>query len=212
MDLWAKGKLNFKVEYMDVIEQLTESLRCLPGVGPKTAQRLVFYFLKNHRKQALNLAKNLNDAMQSVQQCQECNNFCINSICKICQQSHRNRKLLCIIEQPTDLIAIEQSQTYQGFYFVLTGKISPLDGISAQDIGLEKLQTYLSKYIVEELIIALSPSIETQATIHCITQLIKTKSIKVTQLAQGVPMGSELQFLDPLTIANAIRHRNPLED
>jgi recombination protein RecR len=197
---------------MDVIDQLTESLRCLPGVGPKTAQRLVYYFLKNHRKQALTLAKNLTDAMQTVQQCQECNNFSVQAICKICQQSSRNRKLLCIIEQPTDLIAIEQSQTYQGYYFVLTGKISPLDGITPQDIGLNKLTSYLEKYPVEELIIALSPSIETQATIHCISQLIKNPQVKSTQLAQGIPMGSELQFLDPLTIANAIRHRNPLDD
>jgi recombination protein RecR len=197
---------------MDVIDHLTESLRCLPGVGPKTAQRLVYYFLKNHRKQALTLAKNLTDAMQSVQQCQECNNFSVQSICKICQQTSRNRKLLCIIEQPTDLIAIEQSQTFKGYYFVLTGKISPLDGISAQDIGLDKLQSYLERYPVEELIIALSPSIETQATIHCISQLIKNPQFKITQLAQGIPMGSELQFLDPLTIANAIRHRNPLDN
>jgi len=197
---------------MDVIDQLTESLRCLPGVGPKTAQRLVYYFLKNHRKQALTLAKNLTEAMQSVQQCQECNNFSVQAICKICQETSRNRKLLCIIEQPTDLIAIEQSQTFKGYYFVLTGKISPLDGISAQDIGLDKLQSYLEKYPVEELIIALSPSIETQATIHSISQLIKNPQFKITQLAQGIPMGSELQFLDPLTIANAIRHRNPLDN
>ncbi|HBB53320.1 MAG TPA: recombination protein RecR [Legionellales bacterium] len=197
---------------MDVIDQLTESLRCLPGVGPKTAQRLVYYFLKNHRKQALTLAKNLTEAMQSVQQCQECNNFSVQAICKICQETSRNRKLLCIIEQPTDLIAIEQSQTFKGYYFVLTGKISPLDGISGQDIGLDKLQSYLEKYPVEELIIALSPSIETQATIHSISQLIKNPQFKITQLAQGIPMGSELQFLDPLTIANAIRHRNPLDN
>jgi recombination protein RecR len=197
---------------MDIIEQLSESLRCLPGVGPKTAQRLVYYFLKNHRKQALILAKNLTDAMNLVQQCQECNNFTTENLCKICRQTNRHRNQLCIVEQPTDLIAIEQSQTYHGYYFVLTGKISPLDGISAQDIGLDKFQKYLETYPVEEIIIALSPSIETQATLQYIHLLIKKYPIKITQIAQGVPMGSELQFLDPLTIANAMRHRNPLED
>lgn len=196
---------------MDIIEQLTESLRCLPGVGPKTAQRLVYYFLKNHRKQALILAKNLTEAMNEVQQCQECNNFSIESLCKICKQSTRQRHQLCIVENPTDLIAIEQSHTYQGYYFVLTGKISPLDGISAQDIGLDKLQKYLEQYSVEEIIIALTPSIETQATLQYIHLLMKNHPIQMSQIAQGVPMGSELQSLDPLTIANAMKHRNRLD-
>lgn len=196
---------------MDIIDQLTESLRCLPGVGPKTAQRLVYYFLKNHRQQALKLAKNLTEAMQQVQQCQDCHNFSAHTLCRICQQSNRDRKLLCIVEQPTDVHAIEQSQTYFGYYFVLTGKISPLDGISAQDIGLDKLQRYLENYPIEELIIALTPSIETQTTLQYIHRLIPKQCIQVTQIAQGVPMGSELQFLDPMTISNAFKHRNPLE-
>lgn len=196
---------------MDIIDQLTDSLRCLPGVGPKTAQRLVYYFLKNHRQQALKLAKNLNDAMHQVQQCQDCNNFSAQPLCKICQQTTRDRKLLCIVEQPTDVHAIEQSQTYLGFYFVLTGKISPIDGISAQDIGLDKLQKYIERFPIEELIIALTPSIETQATLQYIHRLIPQNRIHVTQIAQGVPTGSELQFLDPMTIANAFRHRNTLD-
>ena len=196
---------------MDIIDQLTESLRCLPGVGPKTAQRLVYYFLKNHRQQAIKLAKNLTEAMQQVTQCQDCHNFSAQTLCKICQQSNRDRKLLCIVEQPTDVHAIEQSQTYFGYYFVLTGKISPLDGISAKDIGLDKLQRYLDRFHVAELIIALTPSIETQATLQYIQRLLPKTNINLTQIAQGVPMGSELQFLDPMTIANAMTHRNPLE-
>lgn len=197
---------------MDIIDQLTDSLRCLPGVGPKTAQKLVYYFLKNHRRKALLLAKNLNDAMTLVKQCHECNNFTIENMCKICKLAERDRELLCITEQPTDLIAIEQSHVYTGYYFVLTGKISPIDGIGPDDIGLDKLKKYLEKYPVKEIIIALPVSIEAQATMQHINLLIGNNGITITQLAQGVPMGGELQSLDSLTIANAIRRRNIVDD
>ena len=194
---------------MGIIEQLTESLRCLPGVGPKTAQRLVYYFLKNNRKQALLLAKHLDEAMRNVTQCEICNNFCTSSTCSICQNPQRDASLLCIIEQPFDLIAIEQSHIYKGYYFILTGKISPIDRIGVEDIGLEKLEQYLQKQPVNEIIFGLSPSIETQATLLYIQQLLqKYPHIKLTQFAQGVPSGSEIQSLDPLTIGNALKHRS----
>lgn len=194
---------------MDIIEQLTDSFRCLPGVGPKTAQRLVYYFLKNNRKQALLLAKHLDDAMRNVVQCAQCNNFCTSEICNICRNTQRDRKQLCIVEQPTDLIAIEQSHTYQGYYFILTGKISPIDGVGVAQLGLEKLQAYCEQHPVEEVIIALNPCVETQATLYYLQQILaKYPKIKITQLAQGVPSGSELQSLDPNTIATALRLRN----
>lgn len=194
---------------MDIIEQLTDSFRCLPGVGPKTAQRLVYHFLKNHRKQALLLAKHLDEAMRNVVQCTQCNNFCTSEICKICSNPNRHRNLLCIVEQPTDLIAIEQSHTYQGYYFILTGKISPIDGIGVEQLGLEKLRNYCENYPVDEVIIALSPCVETQATLYYVQQILaKYPNIIVTQLAQGVPSGSELQSLDSSTIATAIKLRS----
>jgi len=196
---------------MSIIEQLTESLRCLPGVGPKTAQRLVYYFLKNHRKQALILAKNLDEAMNTVIQCEVCNNFAVSEICTICKNPNRNRDLLCIIEQPTDLLAIEQSHTFNGYYFILTGKISPIDGIGIHDIGLNKLERYLKNEAVREVIIALTPSLETQATLQYIQHIVSTYPVKLSQLAQGVPTGSELQFLDPITISTAMKNRHLID-
>lgn len=197
---------------MSIIEQLTESLRCLPGVGPRTAQRLVYYFLKNNRKQALQLAKNLDEAMRNVTQCETCNNFCTATNCSICLDPHRDHGLLCIIEQPFDLVAIEQSHTYKGYYFILTAKISPIDGIGAKDIGLDKLEYYLQTKPVTEIIFGLSTSIETEATLHYIKLILQKYShIKLTQFAQGVPMGSDIQSLDPLTIGNALRHRSLIE-
>ena len=197
---------------MNIIEQLTESLRCLPGVGPKTAQRLVYFFLKNHRKQALLLAKNLHEAMHTVLQCQICNNFSVQNICLICENKNRNRDLLCVVEQPTDLLAIEQSHTFNGYYFILTGKISPIDGIGIDDIGLDKLARYLQNEPVKEIIIALTPSLETQATLQYIQQMISAHPVKLSQLAQGVPTGGELQFLDPITIGTAMKHRQLLDN
>jgi recombination protein RecR len=197
---------------MDIIEQLTESLRCLPGVGPKTAQRLVYYFLKNHRKQALVLARHLEQAMNQVVQCKICNNFSSTDVCTICQNTSRDEKLLCIIEQAFDLTAIEQSQNYKGYYFILSAKISPIDGIGVQEIGLDKLKQYLINHSVEEVIIGLSPSIETQATLYYIQKLLKEfPHIKLSQLAQGVPSGGDIQSLDPLTISTALKYRSRIE-
>lgn len=197
---------------MDIIEQLTESFRCLPGVGPKPAQRLVYHFLKNNRQQALRLSKHIEQAMNTVVQCESCNNYCTNPKCSICENPHRNQSLLCIVEHPTDLIAIEQSQVFNGYYFVLTAKISPLDGIGLEQLHLDKLNKYLQNMPVKEVIIALTPSIETQATLLYLQQIIhKYPEIKITQLAQGVPSGSELQFLDPLTIGTAMRHRSTID-
>ena len=199
---------------MNIIEQLTESLRCLPGVGPKTAQRLVYFFLKNHRKQALLLAKHLEQAMNEVVQCQICNNFSSSTICNICQDPRRDKKLLCIIEQAFDLNAIEQSQNYKGCYFILNAKISPIDGIGIKEIGLDKLKQYLtSAPDVKEIIIGLSPSIETQATLYYIQHMLKEfPHIKLSQLAQGVPSGGDIQSLDPLTISTALKYRSPIDN
>jgi recombination protein RecR len=197
---------------MSIIEQLTESFRCLPGVGPKTAQRLVYHFLKSNRLQALRLAEHIEQAMRTVVQCESCNNFCTEARCSICKNPHRNQSLLCIIEHPSDLLAIEQSQVFNGYYFILTAKISPLDGIGVEQLHLDKLERYLQANPVQEVVIALTPSIETQATLLYLQQLLAHyPHVKITQLAQGVPSGSELQFLDPFTIGTAIRNRSPIE-
>ncbi len=197
---------------MTLIEQLSESLCCLPGVGPKTAQRLVYHFLKNNRKQALILAKHLEQAMTTVIQCHHCNNYCTETLCSICKNPNRNEKLLCIVEQAYDVHVFEQSRCYQGYYFILNAKISPIDGIGVEDLGLDKLQDYLLKYRgLEEVIIALSPGIESQATIHYLQQILSARpELKISQLAQGIPSGSEIQTLDPMTLSAAIKHRSPL--
>lgn len=211
--VWAAlCRMALKNNCMNSIEKLIESLRCLPGVGPKTAQRLVFYFLKNHRKQALQLAKHLHEAMTQVIQCQWCNNYSTQTICEICVSTNRDRSLLCITENPSDMIAIEQSQYYNGYYFILNGKISPLDGIGINDIGLDKLKNYVQHHSVQEIIIALTPSIETQATLQYIQQITQPLKISLTQLAQGVPTGSEIQFLDSHTLSTAIRYRSQIAD
>jgi recombination protein RecR len=198
---------------MSIIEQLSESLCCLPGVGPKTAQRLVYHFLKNNRKQALILAQHLEQAMKQVVQCQNCNNFCTQALCEICQNPNRNPKLLCIVEQAFDVYAFEQSRSYQGNYFILTAKISPIDGIGVEDLGLDKLEQYLKQQpLLEEVILALSPSIESQATIHYLQQsLSHYPKLKISQLAQGIPSGSEIQSLDPLTLSAALKHRSIID-
>lgn len=197
---------------MNIIEQLTESFRCLPGVGPKTAQRLVYHFLKNNRQQALRLAEHLEQAMKTVVQCECCNHFCTSTRCYICENPNRNQSLLCIVEHPSDLLAIEQSQVFNGYYFILTAKISPLDGIGVEQLHLDKLERLIKTHPVQEVVIALTPSIETQATMLYLQQLLANyPHIKITQLAQGVPSGSELQYLDPFTIGTAIRNRSLIE-
>lgn len=192
---------------MDTLTRLVEAFRCLPGVGPKSAQRMVFHLLQYQRQRGLQLAACLEEAMQQIRHCQRCNNYTELVLCKLCQSSDRDLKTLCVVETPADVMAIEQSNAFKGSYFVLMGKISPLDGLGPNEIGLPRLQTLVETEAIEEVILALSPTLEGQTTLYFIQALFQDCSIKISQLAQGLPSGSELEYLDGCTIGNALRNR-----
>lgn len=192
---------------MDTLTRLVDALRCLPGVGPKSAQRMVFHLLQNQRQRGLHLATCLEQAMTLITHCQRCNNYTEQNICTLCNNPDRDPSLLCVVESPADVSAIEQSNAFQGKYFVLMGKISPLDGLGPEDIGLPKLKSLITKEGIKEVIIALSPSVEGQTTVHFIHQLLRSESINISQLAHGIPSGGELEFLDGNTIGSALRNR-----
>jgi recombination protein RecR len=192
---------------MDTLNRLVEALRCLPGVGPKSAQRMVFHLLQHQRQRGLHLAACLDHAMNHINHCQRCNNYTEHSLCALCQNHDRNTSVLCVVESPADVAAIEQSNAFRGKYFVLMGKISPLDGLGPEDIGLPQLKKLILKEEIEEVILALSPSVEGQTTVHFIHQLLYDTKINISQLAHGIPSGGELEFLDGNTIGNALRNR-----
>lgn len=190
-----------------LIDSLVKALRCLPSVGPKSAQRMAFYLLQHQRKQGLALADVLEKAMNHITHCEQCNNFCESSICAICSNNKRHQNTLCIVEMPGDLLAIEQSGAYTGLYFVLMGRLSPLDGIGPEQLNMQKLITLLQSHPIKEVIFALNPTIEGEATAHYISTLLQDHPVKQTQLAHGVPMGGELEYLDAFTIGKAIQAR-----
>lgn len=197
---------------MDILTRLVEALRCLPGVGPKSAQRMVFHLLQHQRQRGLHLAACLEQAMNKIQHCQRCTNYSEQAFCTICQNPHRDGSVLCVVENPADVAAIEQSNAFQGKYFVLMGKISPLDGLGPEDIGLPRLKQLIIEENIKEVILALSPSVEGQTTIHFIHQLLRDQPVNMTQLAHGIPSGGELEFLDGNTIGNALRNRAIIHD
>lgn len=192
---------------MDALTRLVEALRCLPGIGPKSAQRMVYHLLQHQRQRGLHLAACLEDAMRNIRHCLRCNNHTTEDLCSLCQSKTRDSTLLCVVENPSDLAAIEQSNGYNGSYFVLMGKISPLDGIGPDDIYLPKLQQLIERENIQEVILALSPTIEGQTTIHFVHQLLSSYNIRISQLAHGIPTGGELEYLDSTTIGSALRNR-----
>ena len=192
---------------MDALSRLVDALRCLPGIGPKSAQRMAFHLLQYQRQRGLHLAACLEDAMKNIHQCQRCNNHTTDKLCALCQNKNRDQTTLCVVENPADVAAIEQSNAYQGCYYVLMGKISPLDGIGPDDIGLPKLQELIIRENIQEIILALSPTIEGPTTIHFIQELLRPLTLHISQLAHGIPSGGELEFLDSNTIGSALRNR-----
>lgn len=195
-----------------ILNQLVTALRCLPGIGPKSAQRMVFHLLQHQREQGLRLADCLHNAMVNILHCQNCNNFSEAPQCHICLNTTRNVQQLCIVETPAELAAIENSRNYNGRYFVLMGKISPLDGIGPQDIHLDKLAQKVASEAITEVIIALSPTVEGQTTLHFIQTLLEPFNIKLTQLAYGLPSGGEIEYLDGRTIGYALQNRQHLSN
>ena len=195
------------LNYSPLIDRLIEALRCLPGVGPKSAQRIAFHLLERNREGARRLAAALKEAVETVRNCERCRNFSDAPLCRVCAGTKRDASLLCVVESPTDIGLIEQAGGYSGRYFVLMGRLSPLDGIGPDDLGMEKLTDLLNTGEVTEVILATSTTVEGQATAHYLTELIQGRGIRVTRLAQGIPLGGELEFVDSGTLAHAISSR-----
>ncbi len=189
------------------LEGLVEALRRLPGVGVKSAQRMAFHLLQHDREGARKLAGALTDAVQRTRHCQRCHTFTEAEICSTCADPRRDPRLLCVVETPADQAALERSASYQGLYFVLMGRISPLDGVGAGDIGAASLLERAADGVVEEVILATGFTAEGEVTAHALGIALKRQGLKVTRLARGVPAGSELEYVDLGTIAHAMGDR-----
>ena len=194
-----------------LLAELIEALRCLPGVGGKSAQRMAFHLLERERPRGLKLAGVLREALERIGNCTRCRNFSETPVCALCANPGRDRNVLCVVESPTDLAAIEQATGYRGPYFVLLGRLSPLDGLGPEELGLAQLTERLGEGEVQELIIATNPTVEGEATAHYLAQLARAGGIKPTRLAHGVPLGGELEYVDRGTLAHAFGSRQMLE-
>jgi recombination protein RecR len=197
--------------FSPLIDRLIEGLRCLPGIGPKSAQRIAFHLLERNRDGGLRLSEVLQDAMHNIRHCQRCRNFSEAEYCTLCANLHRDQHLLCVVETPLDVIAIEQTAHYRGYYFVLQGHLSPLDGIGPQELGLPQLIDHIKNQpLMREIILATNSTVEGEVTAHHIAQLVKPLNITVSRIAHGVPMGGELEYSDVNTLSLALSRRTPL--
>lgn len=222
-------------QYTNLVDKLIQALRFLPGVGPKTAQRLAFHLLQRGKEHGLNLAKVMSEAINNIKHCKRCNTLSEFDFCTICGNHKRDRATLCIVESPIDIFAIEQTGSYRGLYFVLMGHLSPLDGIGPEEIGIENLLRVLDeeKHIIKEIVLATNHTVEGDATAHYITNLVREKheqyaqqleqekqkpfhlsenlqnpiTLKFTRIAHGIPVGGELEYIDSNTLSKAIKGR-----
>jgi recombination protein RecR len=192
------------------LEQLIDSLRCLPGVGPKSALRMAYYLLQRDRKGAAKLGNSLENALQALGHCTLCNNFSETPVCPLCASDKREQSQLCVIEMPTDLMMMEQTHSYSGMYFVLMGRLSPLDGIGPKEINLDKLIKRAQDGVISEVILATNYTVEGEATAHYISELLKTRGIAVSRIARGLPMGGEIEYVDSGTLSMALLGRKQL--
>lgn len=190
-----------------LLKALIESLRCLPGVGARTAQRMAFHLLENDRRSGERLAEVMGRAMREIKQCSRCRTLTEHDTCRICANPARHATLLCVVEHPSDVVAVEQATGYRGYYFVLGGRLSPLDGIGPEDIGLDLLEARLDEGEVQELILATNPTVEGEVTAHYISELAAKRNIPASRIAHGVPMGSELEYVDSGTLSHAFEGR-----
>jgi recombination protein RecR len=193
--------------FSPLIDELMSSLRCLPGVGPKSAQRMALHLLERDRPGAERLAQCLHKAVEGVGRCERCRTLTEQTLCGICKNQRRDNHLLCVVETPADVMAIEQAGTYQGKYFVLQGHLSPIDGIGPEDIGIDQLINLLQQDPITEVILATNPTVEGEATAYYISERAKHLSITVSRIAHGVPLGGELEFIDGGTLAHAFSSR-----
>ena len=196
--------------YPPSLTRLIEALRCLPGVGPKSAQRMAFHLLERERVGGRELAQAVTGAIDGLGHCRRCRMFAEGELCPICASHQRDRSLLCVVESPADVVAVEQSASYRGCYFVLMGHLSPLDGIGPHEIGIEALERLLGEGEVAEVILATNPTVEGEATALYLARLLKPLDVRVTRIAMGVPVGSDLNYTDEFTMARALEGRRDM--
>ena len=191
------------------LEELIQALRCLPGVGPKSAQRMAYHLLQRDQKGAERLSAGLREALGRIRHCARCNTFTESELCSLCASPRRDASLLCVVESPGDLLMMEQSQSYAGLYFVLMGRLSPLDGIGPREIHLDRLVRRAIDGQVAEVILATNFTVEGEATAHYVAELLAGKGPKVSRIARGLPVGGELEHVDSGTLAQAVLERRP---
>ncbi|MCP3679166.1 MAG: recombination protein RecR [Gammaproteobacteria bacterium] len=197
--------------FSPLLNELIIALRFLPGIGTKSAQRIAFHLLQRDRQKSQQLLEALTKALDQIARCQRCRNFSETPLCNICNNSKRDQALLCIVESPADVLAIEQMASYRGHYFVLMGHLSPLDGIGPQELGFDLLESRFNNTpAITEVIIATNPTVEGEATAHYISTLLKKRQIKATRIAHGVPLGSELEYIDGSTLLRAFEGRGEM--
>jgi recombination protein RecR len=193
------------------LETLIEALRCLPGVGPKSAQRMALHLLERNREGASRLAQALQDAVARIAHCQRCRNLTELELCEICSDPRRDQQTLCVVETPGDVLAIEQAGGYRGRYFVLMGHLSPIDGIGPEDIGLDRLTEQVRDTGVGEVILATNPTAEGEATAYYLTETLAPLGVRLSRIAHGVPLGGELEYVDGSTLMHAFSGRIPVQ-
>jgi recombination protein RecR len=189
------------------LEELIEALRCLPGVGPKSAQRIAYHLLQRDHAGAARLAAALSRSLAMIKHCERCNNFTEEPVCTLCRSARRDTQLLCVVETPADMLMMEQAECYRGLYFVLMGRLSPLDGIGPKDIHLDRLVQRADGGQVREVIVATNFTVEGEATAHYISELLLARGVKVSRIARGLPVGGELEHVDSGTLAQAVHER-----
>jgi len=193
--------------YPPSLNRLIEALRCLPGVGPKSAQRMAFHLLERDRDGAREIGASVGAAIERLGHCSRCRMFAEGELCPVCASAGRDRSLLCVVESPANVVAIEQSGSYRGCYFVLMGHLSPLDGIGPAEIGIEAFEHVLGEGEVREVILATNPTVEGEATAHFLGEVVTRRGIRASRIAHGVPVGGELEYVDGGTLAHALAGR-----
>lgn len=198
------------MSFSPLVDRLVEALRCLPGVGPKSAQRMTLHLLERDREGARRLAQALTEAVARVGHCSRCRNLSEDPVCALCANPGRESAQLCVVESPADVLAIEQSGVHRGLYFVLLGRLSPLDGIGPEELGLDLLERRLGEGEIKEVILATNPTVEGETTAHYVAELARRHGVRPTRIAHGVPLGGELEYVDGTTLSRALSERREM--
>lgn len=198
------------MSFSPLIQRLITAFRCLPGVGPKSAARMVFHLLERDRDGAKQLAVFLEESLQKIGHCSLCRTLSEDPLCRLCSNPIRDPSILCVVESPADVLAVEQTGGFKGRYFVLMGHLSPIDGIGPEDIGIDHFRARLNSGEIEEVILATNPTVEGEATAFYLAELVKSRKIRATRIAHGVPLGGELEYIDGGTLTRALTARSPI--